>query len=289
MWSASGGLMALQSLSVADKVRQARALDEILEGFSTSDEDDDGYDDDAAAAMSSFEANFAGTLSLTAKAAAKAAVGNPYASIRSRRNHSPSGSSSSNGTDDAASVASTRLESACSSSSVPSTSGGSSSVSYAESAPPSTGCSMSSMISAAASSVGSSVGSVGSGGGSSVCSSSSYAGSTRSAPGSLQSTRPLVPHRPPAPRSSMPSLPRLPSLRDEGASIESIEEEAEGEADDDCEPRRGRPRSAMRWRLQSSNRPASSGLRAAAPRALPLAASAGSRGGSSELSAAYGY
>ena len=275
MWSASGGLMAMQSLSVADKVRQAKALDEILEGFSTSDEEDDGDNDDAAMSWTaaSFEASFSGQLSLTAKAAAKAAVGNPYASIRSR-NRSPSVSSHS--MSDAASVASTRLESACSSSSssyVPSTSGGSSSVSYAESAPPSTGCSMSSMISSAAASSVS---------GSSVCSASS----ARSAPGSLPATRPLNPQRPSAPRSSMPSLPRLPSLRDEGASIEEEDDEAE-----EGEPRRGRPRSAMMWRQQASSRPAS-GLRAAggATRLLPLGAAAGSRGSSSEaLSAAYGY
>ena len=40
MWSVSSGLMALRELTFAEKVRQARALDAVLEGFSSDDEED---------------------------------------------------------------------------------------------------------------------------------------------------------------------------------------------------------------------------------------------------------
>lgn len=50
LWSASAGLMGMSTLSFAEKVRQARQLDAVLEGFSSSDEED-GFDDEAAGAQ----------------------------------------------------------------------------------------------------------------------------------------------------------------------------------------------------------------------------------------------
>ena len=89
----------MQTLSFAEKVRQARQLEAVLEGFSSEDEDAEGSLDAAAESPSHI------ALARTARAAAKAAVGAAPAVVRAG--------------DESASNASTRLESA--SASVPST------------------------------------------------------------------------------------------------------------------------------------------------------------------------
>ena len=100
MWCASGGLMSMPSLSFAEKVRQARHLDAVLEGFGS--ESDDENDDH----FREREADVEAALSRSARAFAQSA-----AAI----------SLHGGAADDAASQASTRLESA-SVGSVPSTS-----------------------------------------------------------------------------------------------------------------------------------------------------------------------
>ena len=105
--------MASQSLSFAEKVRQARQLDAVLEGFSSSDEEDmpeEGLD---------ITADFEAALERSAKAAAKAAMAAVAAGAAN-----PSRAFSAAQASDAASDASTRLASG--SSSVPSSSGSSS-------------------------------------------------------------------------------------------------------------------------------------------------------------------
>ena len=110
LWCASGGLMASQSLSFAEKVRQARHLDSVLEGFSSSDEEDipeEGLD---------MNADFEAALERSAKAAAKAAMAAVAAAAAN-----PSRPISAAQASDTDSNASTRLASGCSS--VPSSSG----------------------------------------------------------------------------------------------------------------------------------------------------------------------
>lgn len=118
LWSASGGLMS-QQFSFAEKVRQARQLDAVLEHFNTDDEDEEGSEDEGDLEAAT-ERRFEASLSRTARHAAKAAVWPGSVS-------------------DAASEASTRLQSSsesCASlstgsSSVPQSSGAGSVCSYA--------------------------------------------------------------------------------------------------------------------------------------------------------------
>ena len=67
LWGASAGVMAMQTLSFAEKVRQARQLEAVLEGFSSEDEDAEGSLDAAAESPSHI------ALARTARAAARCA------------------------------------------------------------------------------------------------------------------------------------------------------------------------------------------------------------------------
>ena len=134
LWSASGGLLNQRSINIAERARQARELDDVLRSFDSDEEEDCGGEDgwEAASLGSSWSAtSYEAGLAATAKAAAKAAAA-AIGSLRGDRMMHAGGSSA----EDAASVASTRLDSSeVSSTSVPSTSGGSSVVSYGSGVP----------------------------------------------------------------------------------------------------------------------------------------------------------
>ena len=71
LWSVSGGLMS-QQFSFAEKVRQARNLDQILENFASSDEEDG--EEDRGDLEAATERHFQSSLMRTARRAARAAV-----------------------------------------------------------------------------------------------------------------------------------------------------------------------------------------------------------------------
>ena len=48
LWGASSGLMGMRSLTFAEKVRQARQLDAVLEGYGTSEDEDEEFVQNAA-------------------------------------------------------------------------------------------------------------------------------------------------------------------------------------------------------------------------------------------------
>ena len=235
MWTASGGVMGQASFSFAEKVRQARQLDQLLEGFSSGDDDEgDQFEGDLEAACEFFE-NSNSILTSTVKAAAKAA-----ASASFRRGEST--------LSDAASDASTRLESASgASSSVPSSS---------RSSLPQSSAGSSASSSLPQSSAGS-VSSFGSG----VLDSISNA-SPPSSRGSSAVFAPLSPHRPlPRQQQRGPNLlpPLLQQRRqqqlspsaayEEGAEgvLEALHDEGGGAA-----ALAARPRSGLRWRAGGS-------------------------------------
>jgi hypothetical protein len=117
LWNASGGLMGSRHLSAMEKIRQARALDQVLEGFATSDEEGEEDDDDPGSEPPDWREYEASLSRSAATSAAVAAASFPVASTLG----------CCGAGDDAASVASTRLNAgggsvpSTSSSSLPST------------------------------------------------------------------------------------------------------------------------------------------------------------------------
>lgn len=276
LWNASGGILNQRSINLAERARQARELDDVLRSFDSDEEEeggDEGFGDLGweATSLGSWSAtSYEAGLAATAKAAAKAAAAAVGGAQIMRTVPSA---------EDNASEASTRLGS----SQVPSTSGGSSVLSYGSSgAPPSTGgTSSGAPPSTAASS-----------------SAVSYISSASSSVYSAHSAPPLTfPLRPRPPASSTagagarssrrgPTLPALPSLRDAGAAIDEEVDEEVGEEGDDRDHSRhsqalghrqlgpvhtARPRSGLRWRtvrsgdVQRSTPRGSSSARAGEP------------------------